>query len=71
MNTIILENNVKTAEVRKHVHTTDRDSIVKTACGGSQICPHNKRKAYCKDCGGSQVCEHGRQKSRCKNCKKK
>ena len=40
-------------------------------CGGSAICEHGRRKAYCKEgCGGSAFCEHGREKAKCKECKR-
>jgi hypothetical protein len=31
-------------------------------------CPHNRKKAICKECGGSSICEHNKRKSTCKDC---
>ena len=31
-------------------------------------CPHDKRKAQCRECGGSSFCEHGKQKTHCREC---
>jgi hypothetical protein len=31
-------------------------------------CPHNRRRAQCKECGGSSICPHQRRRSQCKDC---
>ena len=36
--------------------------------GGSERCPHGKKRSVCIPCGGSQGCEHGRRRAYCHLC---
>ena len=34
----------------------------------SKKCPHDRRKARCKECKGGSICEHNRNRYFCKDC---
>mmetsp|Transcript_35229 Transcript_35229/g.88068 ORF Transcript_35229/g.88068 Transcript_35229/m.88068 type:complete len:303 (-) Transcript_35229:415-1323(-) len=50
----------------KCVHGKRKSQCI-LGCGGSEMCEHGRRRAYCKaeGCGGTGFCIHGKQKARC------
>jgi hypothetical protein len=46
----------------------DTKGRVGTWDGKEMRCPHNRRRAQCKECGGSAICQHEKRKTECKQC---
>jgi predicted Zn-ribbon and HTH transcriptional regulator len=40
---------------------------LQAVCVGGSICPHQRRRARCKECGGGGICPHEYQRSICKD----
>ena len=55
---------------REQVHIVTFDTVNSGLNGRyeSQVCEHNKQRAYCVDCEGSQICEHKKQRRICAEC---
>lgn len=55
---------------KKCIHGTRRKRDC-PACGGDNICEHQKIRGRCTDCGGKWLCPHKRQKNDCQECEGK